>query len=532
MDFGALPPEINSARMYAGPGAGSMLAAAGAWDGLAADLHATAVSYGSVISGLTGESWQGAASASMAAAAAPYIAWMSATAAQAEQVANQARAAASAYEAAFAMTVPPPAIAANRAQLMTLVATNFLGINAPAIMATEAHYHAMWAQDAAAMYSYAGSSATASALPPFTPAAPTTNPAGLAGQTAAAHAAISAGTHTHTVASALSGHLSRLLSTVPQTLQALAQPIQSTSSASGLSSTMLGTGASAASSGAFAPASALSSLTGVTGKSAANSANAGAAAASGGLSGLLGTLTPPEELSLGGEALGLGIEAGGAFGADGTGLALDLGGLGLDLLGADELFETEESLDLAPVDGLGALGLLPAGGSGLLAPAGGLSSAGAAASMGQAASVGALSVPQGWANVPAAAMTPVAATALPGTSLDAVPTIRPVAAALPATGLGASAKLEADSSGKLFSEGLMASMAGRAIGGAAFMGRQERIGATTAAHKASPQDGPVTIRGIAVGLRELAELRDSGILTNEEFNEQKRRLLARPWSQD
>ena len=42
MDFGAFPPEINSARMYAGPGAGSMLAAAAAWDGLAADLHSTA----------------------------------------------------------------------------------------------------------------------------------------------------------------------------------------------------------------------------------------------------------------------------------------------------------------------------------------------------------------------------------------------------------------------------------------------------------------------------------------------------------
>ncbi len=30
----------------------------------------------------------------------------------------------SAYEAAFAATVPPPVIAANRAQLMVLIATN------------------------------------------------------------------------------------------------------------------------------------------------------------------------------------------------------------------------------------------------------------------------------------------------------------------------------------------------------------------------------------------------------------------------
>ncbi|MBO0865362.1 MAG: PPE family protein, partial [Mycobacterium sp.] len=159
MDFGALPPEINSGRMYAGPGAGSMLAAAAAWDGLAADLQSAATSYQSVISGLTGGPWVGPASASMAAAAAPYVTWMNATATQAEQAANQARAAVSAYEAAFLMTVPPPVIAANRAQLAALVATNFLGQNTPAIMATEAHYLEMWAQDAAAMYGYAGSSA-------------------------------------------------------------------------------------------------------------------------------------------------------------------------------------------------------------------------------------------------------------------------------------------------------------------------------------------------------------------------------------
>jgi PPE family len=32
MDYGALPPEINSGRMYSGPGCGSMLAAATTWD--------------------------------------------------------------------------------------------------------------------------------------------------------------------------------------------------------------------------------------------------------------------------------------------------------------------------------------------------------------------------------------------------------------------------------------------------------------------------------------------------------------------
>ena len=106
MDFGALPPEINSGRMYSGPGCGSMLAAAAAWDGLADDLHSTAASYHSVILDLTGAAWLGPSSVAMAAAAAPYIEWMTTTAALCAQTASNARDAATAYQAAFAMTVP------------------------------------------------------------------------------------------------------------------------------------------------------------------------------------------------------------------------------------------------------------------------------------------------------------------------------------------------------------------------------------------------------------------------------------------
>ena len=162
-----LPPEINCGRMYAGAGPGPMVAAAAAWDDLADELSSTASSYQSVVEDLS-SSWQGPSSASMAAAAAPYVTWVRATAAQAEETANQARAAVAAYEAAFAATVPPPVIVANRTLLMTLIATNILGNNTPAIAATEAHYMQMWAQDATAMYGYAGSSASATQLTPFT----------------------------------------------------------------------------------------------------------------------------------------------------------------------------------------------------------------------------------------------------------------------------------------------------------------------------------------------------------------------------
>jgi PPE-repeat protein len=89
------------------------------------------------------------------------------------------------------MTVPPPLIAANRAQLTALIATNFFGQNTAAIAATEEQYAAMWAQDATAMYGYASSS-VATTLTPFAPPQQTTNPAGLAAQSAAAVQANSA----------------------------------------------------------------------------------------------------------------------------------------------------------------------------------------------------------------------------------------------------------------------------------------------------------------------------------------------------
>jgi PPE-repeat protein len=222
MDYGALPPEINSARMYFGPGSAPILAAASAWDGLAAELQSTASSYQTVISGLTSEGWLGSASASMAAAVAPYMAWMSITGAQAEQTAAQAAAAAGAYEAAFAMTVPPAVVAANRAQLVALVATNFLGQNTPAIAATEAHYGEMWAQDAAAMYGYAASSAAASKVKPFTQPPQTTNPAGRAGQAAA----VAQVTGTSVVSGAQTT-LNQLTSAVTAALQSLASPLAS-----------------------------------------------------------------------------------------------------------------------------------------------------------------------------------------------------------------------------------------------------------------------------------------------------------------
>ncbi|OBI91370.1 PPE family protein [Mycobacterium asiaticum] len=202
MDFGALPPEINSARMYSGPGAASMLAAAAAWEATAENLYAGAASCNDILSALTTVVWRSDAALAMMTTAGTYLAWMTNTAAQAQHAAAQLHMAATVFETARSATVPPPVVAANRALLTLLTATNVLGVNTPAIAATEADYFDMWAQDAAAMYGYASGSAAASTLTAFVAPDDVADAAGLA-------------------------EWSAVISTVPQTLQQLAQPLQS-----------------------------------------------------------------------------------------------------------------------------------------------------------------------------------------------------------------------------------------------------------------------------------------------------------------
>ncbi|CMT03301.1 PPE family protein [Mycobacterium tuberculosis] len=223
VDFGALPPEINSARMYAGPGSASLVAAAKMWDSVASDLFSAASAFQSVVWGLTVGSWIGSSAGLMVAAASPYVAWMSVTAGQAELTAAQVRVAAAAYETAYGLTVPPPVIAENRTELMTLTATNLLGQNTPAIEANQAAYSQMWGQDAEAMYGYAATAATATeALLPFEDAPLITNPGGLLEQAVAVEEAID------------TAAANQLMNNVPQALQQLAQPTQGTTPSSKL----------------------------------------------------------------------------------------------------------------------------------------------------------------------------------------------------------------------------------------------------------------------------------------------------------
>src|SRR6185312_4054360 len=254
-DYGGLPPEINSGRMWAGPGSAALAESAAAWQALAAELGSAGAAMQAVLEAL-GTSWPGAPSLSMAVAAAPYVAWMLAVAAQSQEAAVAAGNAAMAFEAAHAGVVPPPEIEENRVRLATLIATNFFGCNSGAIAATEADYDRMWGQDATVLYGYAADAAgVTGSLVPFMPPAPTANPAGFAGQaaslaqasgTAAGNAAEKAST-AGTQAAQLPGGMDaqtmlsmgpQLMGTIPSVLQGFAQPAMG--GFSGLMSPFLG----------------------------------------------------------------------------------------------------------------------------------------------------------------------------------------------------------------------------------------------------------------------------------------------------
>jgi PPE-repeat protein len=444
MDFAALPPEVNSGRMYAGPGSGPMLAASEAWETLAAELYSTANSYQSVISGLTAGQWLGPSSAMMAAAALSYAEWMSTTAAQADQTASQAQAAAAAYETAFAATVPPPVVAANRSLLMSLIATNVLGQNTAAIAATEAQYSEMWAQDAGAMYFYAGSAASATQLTPFGAPQQSTNPAGMDAQSSAVAQAgeVPAGATQSAVANA-----SQSISSVPQ------------------------------------------AVTSVTSS--------------------LGVTSPLELLDLGADGI--------AYGLDAPMSPLGAISLPIDLIGAQTGLHTDDV-----VSGWSAAGpptIVAESGPSSSGAAANVVSTRVAAGLGEADAVGSLSVPPTWA--------------------AATPAVKPVALALPAAPAGVAPQAMAPSLQGSFGEMALAGTAGRAIRDGFGRGREQSgknpVGiqaVSAAAPKLGDEDTiaegePRTVvTGIAAEIRDFARLRDEGLLTDQQFIEQRNRLLG------
>ena len=204
-DFASRPPEVNSALIYSGAGAGPLMGASSAFNNLSSELSSNAASYETVISQLTGSEWQGPSSEAMAAAAQPYITWLTTTSAQLQEAATKAMSSAAAYQTAYSSSIPPSVILANRTQLAQLVAKNTLGQYTGAIAANEAQYGEFWAQDAAAMTAYAAASSAAATLSPLTPPEQNTNPAAEGQQASAVSSAAGSNGSTAALNNSLSG---------------------------------------------------------------------------------------------------------------------------------------------------------------------------------------------------------------------------------------------------------------------------------------------------------------------------------------
>ncbi|CCK59220.1 PPE family protein [Mycobacterium canetti] len=217
MDFTIFPPEFNSLNIQGS--ARPLLVAANAWKNLSNELSYAASRFESEINGLI-TSWRGPSSTIMAAAVAPFQAWIVTTASLAELVADHISVVAGAYEAAHAAHVPLPVIETNRLTRLALATTNIFGIHTPTIFALDALYAEYWSQDGEAMNLYAAMAAAAARLTPFSPPAPIANPGALAGRLAAlAHAP-------HAATQPLA-RLYDLISSVSETLRAFAAPATS-----------------------------------------------------------------------------------------------------------------------------------------------------------------------------------------------------------------------------------------------------------------------------------------------------------------
>jgi PPE-repeat protein len=203
-DFASRPPEVNSALIYSGAGAGPLSVASSALSNLSSELSSNAASYESVISQLSSE-WQGPSSEAMAASAQPYITWLTTTSAQLQEAATKAMSSAAAYQTAYSTSIPPSTILANRTQLAQLVAANTLGQYTGMIAANEAQYGEFWATDAAAMTAYAAASSAAATLTPLTPPEQNTNPAAEGQQASAVSSAAGQNGSTAALNNSLSG---------------------------------------------------------------------------------------------------------------------------------------------------------------------------------------------------------------------------------------------------------------------------------------------------------------------------------------
>jgi PPE-repeat protein len=181
-DSAANPPEVNYWTLMTGDHAASAAAAAAGHQALA-DILATEMAQLTSNATMTATvGWQGVGGTAMTVSAAQLAEIMGLAVAWLQQGSLQAAELVQAYHTAAQGMIPGPVCTTNRTTQAGLVATNFLGVNQPAITSLDISYGEHWTQNAAVMAAYqAVVTAVLAALaipPPFAP--PTSNPAAAA----------------------------------------------------------------------------------------------------------------------------------------------------------------------------------------------------------------------------------------------------------------------------------------------------------------------------------------------------------------